>query len=399
MQEGGPKGRGKRDRAYVLFGGFSGRRVICGKPSHRQQRRSTSDAEFSGPTSAAAPSPQTPRYLLEYVLASPPSERCVVIFKRKRIGDALVSVCMGNQKDIDGSVPLACWHLLRGCAWMVDGYLTTPWSRCVMGHFPLAACALPYFRHGKPTFASSHAHTQFTTTCPPIIAASGRGCGVAMAGWLEKVSGRRWSFGRALEGALGRRRTAGHSLGGDEGVWCPPLTGLDVVYGILRLTRLRQEIGVLSGECLPRESPNDQDSFPSRPPCLPAPPTTPPDSGRFDGRAWKLQPLSPPPPGKKNPQNPLSKTWDDVNPEFRQSLRLFDRPRPSSCHGHRDRVRQSITGPSVFRAARPSPRVPCPTAQWISTTPNVPVEMHPCDKPRPSLESSSNNGDLFIYYL
>lgn len=218
-QEGGPKGRGKRDRAYVLFGGFSGRRVICGKPSHRQQRISTSDAEFSGPTSAAAPSPQTPRYLLEYVLASPPSERCVVIFERKRVGDALVSVCMGSQKDLDGSVPLACWHLLRGCARMVDGYLTTPWSRCVMGHFPLATCALPYFRHGKPTFASSaithgkelvlltHRHTRTHTIHHHMSAHHcrfrkgmrsrdgwlvGRGVWSAMVLW-PRVGGRPWT--------------------------------------------------------------------------------------------------------------------------------------------------------------------------------------------------------------
>lgn len=51
---------------------------------------------------------------------------------------------------------------------------------------------------------------------------------------------------------------------------------------------------------------------------------------------------------------------------------------------------------------RPSPRVPCPAAQWISTTPNSPSRCLRAIRSRraPSSDSSSsNNGDVFIYLL
>lgn len=102
--------------------------------------------------------------------------------------------------------------------------------------------------------------------------------------------------------------------------------------GILILTRLcDKRLAFLSGECLPRDSKsNDQDSFPSKPPCLPAPPTTRQISGRFDGHGWKLQPFSPPPPRqKKNPHNPPFENGCGRKTLNSKSLRLFDRPRPS----------------------------------------------------------------------
>lgn len=132
-----------------------------------------------------------------------------------------------------------------------------------------------------------------------------------MAGWLEEVG----------DGRVGGHPwTTGHWRG-KRGVVVCPLTGLDC----------DRRLAFLSGECLPRDSKsNDQDSFPSKPPCLPAPPTTRQISGRFDGHGWKLQPFSPPHPRqKKNPHNPPFKNGCGRKTLNSKSLRLFDRPRPS----------------------------------------------------------------------
>lgn len=128
------------------------------------------------------------------------------------------------------NLTFCCW----ACAWM-NGWLSHNSMMVVVcdGTLPLAACA---FRHAKPTFASSallaHGKELVLLTHNTIHHhMSAHHCRFRKGmrsrdGWLVG-RGRRWSFGRALEGTHGRR-----AIGGGEGVWWCPLSPVWMSFAV-----------------------------------------------------------------------------------------------------------------------------------------------------------------------